>query len=129
MFFNLNNKYDEAGDAGGGRVVALKIDTDVVRNKLAEMATVLDEQQQNMLKSFDLSGAWSSDHASELITKVAEINTSFTTISNIIKSLETKVNSYVTNVEAADNVSFNVGTEGEASGAATTTGTDQSNPM
>ncbi len=108
----MNMEYEASAGASSSRNVVLDIDTDIVLESLANMASVLDDNQKKLLSGFDLAGAWSSTNASTVIAKVGEINASFTTMQTIIESLQTKVNSYVQNTIDADKVTFNGGEEG-----------------
>lgn len=95
------------------RNVTLDIDTDAVLEQLAIMKSVLGEQEKALLQDFGdtLSTAWQSGNATLVAGKIEEINTSFTTMAGIIDKLVEKVNSYVTNVQKAEEVSFNNGEE------------------
>ncbi len=98
------------------RDVTLEIDTDAVLEQLAIMKNVLGEQERALLQDFGetLSTAWKSGNATLVAGKIEEINTSFTTMAGIIDKLVDKVNSYVANVQKAEEVSFNNGEESSA---------------
>lgn len=91
------------------RDVILEIDTDAVLEQLTIMKNVLGEQERALLQDFGdvLSTAWKSGNATLVADKIEEINTSFTTMAGIIDKLVEKVNSYVTNVKKAEEVTFN----------------------